>query len=152
MKTILLKTHRNTKIQNILLDRFIKSNPGVEIEFEAEPEDMSISDSFSDERDVKYIIRQLERGNDYAWFCAKVTVKYKGYEATDYLGGCSYESEKDFKEHSGYYIDMIQQCIDQINNDVTGHNNAVCKAFKTRQLKQMAESLGFIVIPKTAIV
>lgn len=150
MKTLTFKTHRNANVQAKLLKRFIDNNPLVEIEFIAENEDMA--PDWDDEEGIKRIEREYNNGNFYAWFCAHVKVTYKGFEADDYLGGCSYKSERDFKENSGYYIDMISECIDQINKEIADHNNYVCKMFKTRQLKRMADSLGFIVIPKTAIV
>lgn len=152
MKHLIFKTHRNSRIQTLLIERFIKNYPGIDIEFTAEPEHLSPSDMFDDERDIKYIQKQWERGNDYVWFCAKVTVSYKGYSADDYLGCCSYESERDFKENSGYYADMIYQCVQEINNAITDTNADICRRFNIRQLKNKADELGFIVIPKTAIV
>jgi hypothetical protein len=151
MKILTLKTHNNPNIQAKLLAAFLNVS-GVTVEFEAENEDMSPSDMEFDEVNINYIEREFNRGNGYAWFCAKVTVRYRGYEAIDYLGCCSYKSERDFKENSGYYVDMIRQCVDEINKDITAHNNQVCTMFKTRRLKAMAAELGFIVIPKTAIV
>lgn len=149
MKTLTFKTHRNTNVQAKLLAKFL-SNPEVEVKFEALNEDMA--PDWDNEDDIKRIEREYNNGNFYAWFCAKVTVRYKGFEADEYLGGCSYKSEKDFKENSGYYIDMIGQCVNQINKEITDHNNEVCRAFKTRQLKRSAEAMEFILIPKTAIV
>lgn len=51
------------------------------------------------------IAEQLEI-NIWAWCTVKVTATWKGLEGTDYLGGCSYKSEKDFMENSGYYLGM----------------------------------------------
>lgn len=150
MRHLTFKTHRNTNIQAKLLTKFL-ATPGVEVEFSAEPEDISPSDMLDDERDVKYIEREFDRGNGYAWFCAKVTVSYKGYSADNYLGCCSYKSERDFKENSGYYTGMIDECVIEINKAITDTNADICRRFKTRQLKAMATELGFIVIPKTAI-
>ncbi|SEW16683.1 hypothetical protein [Chitinophaga arvensicola] len=43
------------------------------------------------------VLRELENGNIYAWFCAAVTAEWRGIKETTYLGGCSYHDEKDFK-------------------------------------------------------
>lgn len=61
-----------------------------------------------------YILARLESGDIWAWFTAKVTVRDSyGREASDYLGACCYKDEKDFKQ-GGYYLDMIRECLDQI--------------------------------------
>lgn len=148
MKTLSLKTHNNANVQSKLLAKFL-SNKSVEVFFEAEENDFA--PDFENEADIRRINNEYNSGNIYAWFCAKVTVKYRGFEADDYLGGCSYESEKDFKENSGYYADMILSCIEQINKDIIYHNNEVCRQFKTRRLKIQADLLGFLLIPKTAV-
>lgn len=60
------------------------------------------------------ILARLESGDVWAWFTAKVSVRDKyGREASDYLGACCYEDEKDFRR-GGYYLDMIRECLDQI--------------------------------------
>jgi len=59
------------------------------------------------------INRQLDNGNPWAWCTVKVTCYYDaglgGIEGEDYLGCCSYESERDFVESSGYFEDMKAQ-------------------------------------------
>lgn len=60
------------------------------------------------------ILARLESGDVWAWFTAKVSVRDdQGREATDYLGACCYEDERDFKR-GGYYLDMIRTCIDEL--------------------------------------
>ena len=60
------------------------------------------------------ILARLESGDIWAWFTAKVSVRDKyGREASDYLGACCYEDARDFKR-GGYYLDMIRECLDQI--------------------------------------
>lgn len=63
------------------------------------------------------IIADLEAGNDWAWCMVKVTATYDGIdsvEGVDYLGGCSYASEKDFKSPGGYYDDMKEVARDDL--------------------------------------
>jgi hypothetical protein len=47
----------------------------------------------------------------------KITAKWEGFEGHDYLGCCSYLSEEDFK-NGGYWEDMKQQALDDLNRTV----------------------------------
>ena len=79
----------------------------------AEQDDLEIRGSFDsgdedlDEQTALDIEKKLEY-TEWAWACVKMECHWKGLTGTDYLGGCSYEDEKDFIEHSGYYEDMKQ--------------------------------------------
>ena len=81
----------------------------------AEPEDLAVEDYFNtenaelDNQLAQKIIDDLESGNMYAWFCARVTVSYLHMSESEYLGCCSYDSEKDFIADSGYYMDMAEE-------------------------------------------
>lgn len=68
------------------------------------------------------IIDQLGRGNEWAWCAVKVTAKYKDQEGVDYLGGCSYASEKDFMT-DGYYQDMKQQAYNDLLQNLESLND-----------------------------
>jgi hypothetical protein len=83
-------------------------------------EDMSIrgnclasGDDKEDEKCARMIERQLANGNSWAWCCVEVRASYKGLHASDYLGGCSYKSERDFKK-GGYYEDMKSEAFNSI--------------------------------------
>jgi hypothetical protein len=93
----------------------------VEFTIQCMPEDIPIKGnaivSGDDEYDKEVendLIEQLENGNEWAWCAIKVTACYKGQEGTDYLGGCSYKSKKDFIESNDYYQDMRQQAYDEL--------------------------------------
>lgn len=60
------------------------------------------------------IIADLENGNEWAWCCVRVTAKLGPFVGTDYLGGCSYDSESQFREPGGYFNDMRQGAIDDM--------------------------------------
>jgi hypothetical protein len=70
----------------------------------AEPEDLDPADSFCDERDIEFARGAYgERGwgcsgEPARWFCAVVTVYGPDGKliGSDYLGGCSYESFREF--------------------------------------------------------
>jgi hypothetical protein len=93
-------------------------SPGVVIELLREEEDQSPRDQFSEPEDVEFVEREIENGNPWAWFVAHVRVTYKGILShDDYLGGCSYKNEKDFKK-GGYYDDMVNNCLSEINKQL----------------------------------
>jgi hypothetical protein len=89
--------------------------------FEALPEDVRVrgnasacGDDALDKEIEDNIVNRLEAGDLYAWFTAKVSVRDdQGREASDYLGCCCYQDEKDFKS-GGYYLDMVEECIRQL--------------------------------------
>jgi hypothetical protein len=99
----------------------MKNKPQYQVFFEALPEDISVKGNALASNDENLnkeaedeIIQRLESGDIYAWFTAKVTVcDEDGNEASDYLGCCSYENEKDFRA-GGYFPDMVNECIRQL--------------------------------------
>ena len=86
-----------------------------EIEIEALPEHASIDGNCSalDEDAARWIRQELNNGNEWAWCVAKVTVSYQEAEASTYLGCCSYRSKQGFMD-SGYYVDMLQEAIEEL--------------------------------------
>ena len=64
---------------------------------------------------IKDIEQQIETGNMYAWCTMKVKCKFMGLTATDYLGCCNYKSQQDFIDNSGYYQDMVNTCLRDLN-------------------------------------
>lgn len=101
-------------------------------EFEALPEDMSPRGHFAsgnDEDDKAMedqIINEYNSGNPYAWFVAKVTCKLGDFEGVDYLGGCSYKSEADFK-NDGYYEDMKEEAFQDLLRKLQHAKNLINK-------------------------
>lgn len=61
------------------------------------------------------ILARLEDGDIWAWCCVKVTAKWNGFEGDDYLGACSYANEEEFIRLSGYYDDMKERALDDLN-------------------------------------
>lgn len=57
------------------------------------------------------ILERLERGDVWAWCCVEVKATACGLSASDYLGGCSYSDEKEFREPGGYYDDMVSEAV-----------------------------------------
>jgi hypothetical protein len=71
------------------------------------------------------LIKRLEDGDIWAWCSVEVECSYKGLTASEYLGGCSYKSEKDFIKNSGYYTDMVQTCLEDIQSQLEALVNEV---------------------------
>ena len=96
-----------------------------DVSLSTEWETTRIEDHFEDAETVQYVRDQADSGNEWAWCTAKVTVTIGGLTATDYLGGCSYESESDFKA-GGYYSDMLLECLIELHEGA----NKIIKAFE----------------------
>ena len=94
------------------------------------PEDISIEgnasaiDSETDAKIAADIREQLENGNEWAWCAVEVLATWEGLEASDHIGACSYSSEADFKT-GGYYDDMVNSCIDQLEQMANRVSRAV---------------------------
>ena len=98
-----------------------------DVSVECLPEDMPIEGNASaidDETDAEIardIRDQLEQGNPWAWCTVRVSVSTEiagmTFQRDNYLGGCSYKSEEDFKK-CGYFTDMVAECSDDLAEDL----------------------------------
>ena len=73
----------------------------------------------------KQISRLLDKAqsNEWAWCVGTVQVQANdkdGNECTaeTYLGACSYKSRMDFIKNSGYYEDMLEEVLTDLNNQL----------------------------------
>lgn len=92
---------------------------GFEINFYAEPETEDPTGYFAsgdDALDAETV--EMIRNGTYDWFVAKVTASKAGIVlGTDYLGGCCYDSARDFPtESGGYYEDMRDRAVSEALN------------------------------------
>ena len=90
---------------------------GFDIYFEALEEHQTLRELLpeEDEESLKKIYNENEI------FCAKITAEKAGIElASDYLGGCIYESSEDFytKYKTEYYSDMKKTVIEEAQREV----------------------------------
>lgn len=87
--------------------------------------------SGDDEEDKKAedaIIADYNSGNSWAWCTVKVTAKHPNLpdiEGVDYLGACSYKSQKDFEENSGYFGDMKDRALEELNREIQSNLEAL---------------------------
>ena len=109
------------------LIEYLRKNVSVEVT--AEEEDMPIRgnacaiDEETDKAMEDRIIADYNSGNIWAWCCVKVTVSTAYFKGVSYLGGCSYESGKDFVENSGYYQDMVDEALSDMADDIIKHHH-----------------------------
>lgn len=86
------------------------------------PEDVPIEgnasawdDEKANRRLVKWIEKQLDNGNQWAWCCVEVVAKWRTWKGRDTLGCCSYKGEKDFCRNDGYWPDMKAEALERLN-------------------------------------
>ena len=51
------------------------------------------------------ILKRLDNGDIWGWCCVEVKGTIAGLSTSNYLGGCSYANESDFRK-GGYFKDM----------------------------------------------
>lgn len=93
-----------------------KLDSEIDYEFTLEEEYESPEDCNCDTEAAKYVREQIESGNEFAWFSAKITVKHLGQKSEQYLGACSYRDFQDFK-YGGYFTDMIQEGVQECESE-----------------------------------
>ena len=93
---------------------------GFTVTLELLPEDTPPQDQFAgDPKQDAEIFRLIDAGI-LLWFCAKVTASREGVTlATDYLGGCCYESADQFVTGSDYFEDMRRTVVDEARATIT---------------------------------
>jgi hypothetical protein len=74
---------------------------------------MASGDADEDKRVEDKIIAELDH-NLWAWCCARVRATWRGFAGEAYLGGCSYDSEDDFRNDQ-HFTDMCDEALDQLN-------------------------------------
>lgn len=96
----------------------------VQFTLECHPEDVAIEGNASaidDETDAateEWIRTELASGNEWAWCMAMVRAQWKEFEGRDTLGCCSYRSEADFRQPGGYFDDMKQAALADLNDTI----------------------------------
>lgn len=69
----------------------------------------SAIDPKTDRATERWIRKQLDRGNEWAWCMVEVRASVGSLSASDYLGCCSYRSREDFESPDGYYPQMCEE-------------------------------------------
>jgi hypothetical protein len=96
----------------------------VEYDIECYPEEAPVEgncsaiDAETDRAQEEWIREQLEGGNEWAWCRVRVVARRGDHEGDDHLGCCSYRSEQDFVNNSGYYEDMRREALSRLRETV----------------------------------
>jgi 2'-5' RNA ligase len=132
---------------------FLKRHPGLlwpspdQVEYTITPEDeydnfrghFDMDNPAETRRIHRWIQRQLANGNPWAWCSVKVTAKWHDeetgttYEGDDYLGCCSYKSEKDFVK-GGYLPQMKEEAYKYL----------IAQMKRSRQVKESVDPKQFV--------
>ena len=67
---------------------------------------------------VDAVDEMIEKHGLWGWCQVTVTVRLGPLTGEAHMGGCSYESEDDFIQSSGYYNDMVSDAIADLQNSV----------------------------------
>jgi len=70
----------------------------------------SAIDDETDRKNEEEIYERLNNGDVWAWACVGVKVRWKGFAGEDYLGGCCYLDEADFRKDA-YFTDMVESAL-----------------------------------------
>lgn len=96
------------------------------------PEDMEVrgnaqasGDDTLDKEAEDAILSDLEAGNLWAWCHVEVRAEYGPFKGSDYLGGCSYKSEADFKADGGYYQVMKRAALAALNAEIEYYDTEI---------------------------
>lgn len=93
---------------------------GFDIIFSVTPELDSPDWDFESEDEKRDLLARIESG-DLAWFIARVQAFKNGVLlATNYLGGCCYDSPMQFVTDNDYYGDMVGRVISEARETIAG--------------------------------
>ena len=97
----------------------------IAISLKAEPEfvpvegnAMASGDDAFDREVEQDIFQRLAQNDVWAWAMVTVTVSWGPFSASDHLGCCSYANEEDFRQPGGYFDDMVDEALEELNRIV----------------------------------
>lgn len=90
------------------------------VEDETEPlESVFGSDiDYIDQEVLENIKNRIRRGDTWAWCSVEIQALWRGFVGKAYVGHCSYENEQDFIKNSGYYDEIVQESLDDLQDSV----------------------------------
>lgn len=86
------------------------------IEIFVSPEDMPVRGNYIVGGDDAYDKKQEDKiiaaseWNEWAWCVVEVRGTWNGLQTSSYLGGCSYDSEKEFREDDNFCSMRMEVC------------------------------------------
>ena len=61
------------------------------------------------------ILERLEQDDVWAWATVCVSAEWEGLKEAEYLGCCCYADEEEFRQEGGYFDDMVEEAIRNLN-------------------------------------
>jgi len=112
------RVHSETDTRGVRYDLFIEQD-----DLSVRGNALASGDDAQDRACEDEILERLEAGDVWAWASVEVRASFDGFEASDYLGGCSYRDTADFLA-GGYYEDMKAEALASLIGSLEG----ACKA------------------------
>lgn len=102
---------------------FTVADVGDSLQVRVDPfcEDHSYKSAYADNPElVKAFDNMVDAHDLWGWCVVRVRVAYtsSNLHADIFLGECSYEDEEDFTKTSGYYDQMVEEAVQNLNNDI----------------------------------
>jgi len=71
------------------------------------------------DREVEHnILCRLQQGDAWVWAAVTVVAAWGSFEGRAHLGCCSYADEEDFRQPGGYFDDMVEEALEELNRSV----------------------------------
>lgn len=68
---------------------------------------------------VEAVDEMVEEHGRWDWCQVEVRAEFGPFKGSSHLGGCSYEGEEDFKKEGGYYEQMIEEAIRDLQQQIS---------------------------------
>ena len=141
-------TSESAVLGNLLLPSpLLPSRGDVDITLYVEPEHLPVRGNVcvteDDEADEveDAVLARLDRDDVWAWAAVTVMGRWGDYEASAHLGGCSYDSEDDFRE-DGYFQDLVGEVVSEIRRQADRQQRLDHIAERARQLAHVHGESG----------
>jgi len=81
--------------------------------------DISQYDNMYDQPQFSEIVNEMiEENGLWGWCDVEVKASWRDFEGHAYLGACSYKDKEDFVSISGYYEDLVEEALEDLNEKI----------------------------------
>lgn len=94
----------------------------IHISVTAYPEDIPVKgnvicsgDEDFDHQVESEILKRMEQDDVWAWATVCVSAEWEDLKEAEYLGCCCYADEEEFCQEGGYYEEMVEEAINNLN-------------------------------------
>ncbi len=79
---------------------------------------LASGDEAEDRAYEESILGRLRKGDTWAWAAVTVEARWRDYVGRDHLGCCTYADEGEFRAPDGYYPQMCEEALAELNRVV----------------------------------